>query len=86
MILQLETLCFSFLLPLAASSFLLRLYGKVPTVRVELTDAAEALLLRFTDEEVGSTSEVSPVTSFTHIWTMEFVAWKHPVAPQRRVV
>lgn len=52
-------------------------------VRVELTEAAEALLLRFTDEEVGSTSEVPPVTSFTHIWTMEFVAWKHPVAPQR---
>ena len=55
-------------------------------VRVELTEAAEALLLRFTDEEVGSKSEVSPVTSFTHICMMGFVAWNYPVTPQRRVV
>lgn len=48
-------------LPLVASAFRLRLYWNVPSPRAERLEAAEALLLLSTDEDVGSASDVSPV-------------------------
>lgn len=58
-------------LPLVASSFLRLLYWNVPMLRAELTEAAEKLLVRSTDAEVGSASDVSPVTEFIHISKMD---------------
>lgn len=40
-------------------------------LRAELMEAAEKLLVRSTDAEVGSASDVSPVTEFIHIFEID---------------
>ena len=57
--------------PRLASSFLRLLYWNVPMLRAELTEAADTLLVRSTDAEVGSASDVSPVTELIHIFDMD---------------